>query len=1061
MRFKKLKSVLPPPFILVIPLLFSLIFIQCSKGSGTIAPIIPSGDYAYQSERVLPPDGYDYGDRSGYQNRTNVLLQVTAPAEYITSQLNPPLVTDNQPTFSAIVHNNISQLSDDDFIATVDGEHVRCMFNPALNEVSFTPATPLKNGNHHAMLIFKNPDGSPRSLYLSFRIDTKPPNIDLVMWSKEYDYALIIFDRQIETERLSESSRWRFNAEQDILRNDVVVASNSMVLLPLTSDAFDINKNRVPLTVSFTDINGIADYVVRRGGSMVRKVQGDPPCNCSGIDIIIAQDIHYLEAGAEDYAFCYTVCNPNNCDLTMEWEGWTLTPIDNVDPTTGNGYELNVDTACQGFSQTSFPGVPYPLAFTMPLNNLGGNLMKTVTLPREYKHNLHVSFWADCELPAGEYETWIADQHFAFHESFDCLLPVFDEEPIVLYGDEAAEFIHELMDGLPHNPYDWPTRIPVAGENINGDLYCFSLNRNDYSYEMEQLVLHNCDLFIVTKASDPTTQGLDGNMAPQQMVLDYKYTDGTYDYGNSYVGGDPLSGTIVIDKKPWACRYPGFLQEELELSPWMDDDWPPYLEEGGYKHDWCGEEIAINWWNLTDILTAPSEKEIKEVKVRITDNTHRMPSGYHGNWRRSADVMEQLCAMSPRGGSVHREGAVSDPDIELQVEPGIPAENQNDPQLYWIDGPAIPIFGSNEHPTDDETPTPEYCWDNWDMYTLQHKWLSLSGRCPIGSYIPTWETMRVGQILLRVCINCDCIVAFRVYAKGPNGVKYDVKPDPNEDNIYFTDMTKYSGPCSSPPEQRCLDTNRIKWDISRTPDGEEMPCGEYVIYIEAYDEAIFRLIQRGGEELYPGCYLRAKVTAKSPKLELDKVKQSDLVRIASIYEGDDYWSDIYDDITYNNRNGYRPRNNHDESEYVTRTVDCSNYVTQLLRRLDRKEGETYPINQIPSSSWRTSGRVEFVEFSDMVPGDILVWMDTGHVAVLAEEIDIDPIFNEEGEPVGLEYNAWVWEAWGKSDDPNAGGVGRFRRQLGIDSEHLSDLFHWHEGRHWIDDSVFNECPEEE
>ena len=1053
----------------MIPLLFSMLFVQCSKGSGTIAPILPSGDYAYQSERVLPPDDYDYGDRSGYQNRTNVLLQVTAPAEYIISQLNPPLVTDNQPTFSAIVHNNISRLSEDDFIATVDGEHVRCMFNAALNEVSFTPASPLKNGNHHAMLIFKNPDGSARSLYLSFRIDTEPPNIDLVMWCEEYDYALVIFDRAIEPVRLSESSRWRFNAEQNILRENVIIAGNSTVLLPLTNDAFDMNRNREPLTVSFIDKNGTADYVVRRGGSMIRKVQGDPPCDCSEIDIIIAQEHHFLEAGAEDYAFCYTVNNPNNCDLTMEWEGWSLTPVANVDPTIGSNYDLSIDTLCAGTGQAGFPGVPYPLDFSMPLN-LGENEMATVIFEREYSHSLNVSFWADCtteQRPDDDpHETWIADQHFAFYESFDCKHPVFDEEPIVLYGDEAAYFIHYgLMEGLPHNPYDWPTRIPLAGEDVNGDLYCFSLNRAYYSFLMEQLVLHNCDLFIITKASDPITALRQGNMAPQQMVLDYKYTGGTYDYGNSYVGGDPGTGNIVIDKKPWACRYPGFMQGELELFHWPDDDWPLYLEEGGYKHDWCGEEIAIKWWNLTDILLDDGGVNIEGIKVRITDNTQQKPSGYHGNWRRSADVMEQLCAMSPRGGSVHRKGeGPFDPAVEIQVEPGIPPENPNDPQLYWIDGPAIPIFGSKEHPTDDETPIPSYCWDNWDMYTLQHKWLPFDydigndhGVCPMGSFIPNLDDMRIGEIKIRICINFDCIYAFRIYAIGPEDKIYDIKPDPNEDNIYFTNINDYRLSCWSPLPLRCLDDGYITWDISA------LPCGEYKIHVEAYSETVFKLLQ------IHACIPSLIETAESDTLELDKVKKSDLVRIAPIYDGDGYHetSSIL-------RNGYRPRNNHETEENncdEDETVDCTNYVTQLLRRLGRLDHDThidtptgdYPIDHSRASWWNTDREDEvnhledhqwyLMEKGDLVTRDPRSWTipDIPHHVMVFVRIDDDgipddlvgPFPDDYYESIGYEYSYEEWESTSDNDD----GV-RLHTRTGDSRTHF---------RQWLDDVVFTNC----
>ncbi|MCD6217905.1 hypothetical protein J7L05_08615, partial [bacterium] len=151
----------------------------------------------------------------------------------------------------------------------------------------------------------------------------------------------------------------------------------------------------------------------------------------------------------------------------------------------------------------------------------------------------------------------------------------------------------------------------------------------------------------------PTKQGIDGNMSTKQMVLDYKYTGGTYGYGESSVGGgQAVMNVLVIDKKPWGGLYPGFMPDDLELIEWLDNDWNSTLlisqeeynpdpKKRYYKHDWTGEEIAIKWWNLTTILQT-SEKEIQGIKVRITDNTQDPVDGYHGNWRRSDNILDTL-----------------------------------------------------------------------------------------------------------------------------------------------------------------------------------------------------------------------------------------------------------------------------------------------------------------------------------------------------------------------------------------------------------------------------------
>ena len=126
----------------------------------------------------------------------------------------------------------------------------------------------------------------------------------------------------------------------------------------------------------------------------------------------------------------------------------------------------------------------------------------------------------------------------------------------------------------------------MAGEGVNGDLYCYGANRFDYSILMEDLMAHNCDLFIVTMAHDPTTQGTDGNMGITQMVLDYKYTGDKYWYGNSYVNNDPLTGVIAIDKKPWASPSYGEVDDRELVTDWLDPNYKQSPE--GMWHDWCG-----------------------------------------------------------------------------------------------------------------------------------------------------------------------------------------------------------------------------------------------------------------------------------------------------------------------------------------------------------------------------------------------------------------------------------------------------------------------------------------
>jgi len=648
-------------------------------------PIIPSGDYSFQNERILPPDDYD--GRAGYQNRTNVSLQVTGPAEYISSKLNPPLITEMNPLFSARVINNISRLDAKYFSATIDSEHVICAFNQASNEVYFTSAKPLKNGKHTAVLHFSNPDGSSRMLYWSFTSNTDPPEIQIVMWNDEEKFALVVFNRDIEPDLLHDSSRWRFNAEQDILRENVGTVGNNMAFLPLKDVAFEKYTNRTALTVSFIDKNGIADYVVNRGGS-ARKGQSVPCGDCSGIEITFPLAEHkFLEAGAEKYALAYEVTNPLECSIIMEWEGWARVPIANDDPAgiPGNNncdlYDLVIDTKCEGIGETQSSGVPYPESFSMEFNN---GTLKTISFSRNYAHHIEISFWADCtdelRYDRDEHEYKLGEESIDFSESFDCKHPVFDYNPTVLWGDEAADQIESLMDG-----------IPMRGEPVSGDIYCNTMYRDDpaeydFNEMMQDLRDHNCDLFIVAQASDPISGNRRGNLAPSQITLDMKKNDGTCSYDISWSGGEMLTGVLVLDYKPWGSPEYGYV-DDLELLTYPDD-WPdpnyPVDTPGNIWHDWCPEESTIMVCNLTDILTAPSGDEITGIKVRITDNTRDPVDGYHGNWRRSEDVMEQVCLVPIRSGSRNAAGKFCGYDtkaafIENNPYDKVPSDKPTDP----------------------------------------------------------------------------------------------------------------------------------------------------------------------------------------------------------------------------------------------------------------------------------------------------------------------------------------------------------------------------------------------
>jgi hypothetical protein len=615
------------------------------------------------------------------------------------------------------------------------------------------------------------------------------------------------------------------------------------------------------------------------------------------------------------------------------------------------------------------------------------------------------------------------------------------ETPEVLYGDEVADKV-EL----------WMKDISMYGEPIYDDQYCFSIERGDphdlyptgFSGLMKDSRENYCRLYIVTEASDPIDDDRMGIMMPQCMVYDIRRSDGTCEYGTIDLGS-MLTGIISIDHRPFASGLVSGSDKEI-VGDWPDPNYRQSPE--GMWHDWCPSETTIFWWDLTEILMRPINqlpgKDITDIRIRITDLTPDMRgtdippgmlSGYTGNWRRSDNVMEQLCS---RSASSTRHAMQYGCRFDLYVEPGIPGDDPNDPELYWIDGPAISIYGSKDQPQN--PPVVSDCIDEWDLYTLQHSWLPLDGLCPIGSYIPDYDSMHVGQIRLRLCegnFPLCCDYAIRIYAVGPDNEIFGIYPDPQDPyEVYINYENEFCG-------DDCLDPV-YEWDITN------LPCGNYIIYAEAYDMAIARV-----------CPLSMPViTTESRSLKLDKVKKSDLVRIAPIYEGDRYWSSNHP--SYNDINGYRPRNNHHLSTDPTRTVDCTNYLTQLLRRLGRRDWDThidpqtgeYPIDSSAASWWNTDRTDEvnhlsdlgwqFLEKGDLVTRDPKKSGRPHHVMIWVRLVDSG--LNGFVGPLLPDYYGYSYEEWESTADNDAGV--RLHVRNGDCRTHF---------RQWVNDVVFNNC----
>jgi len=666
--------------ILLIEMVVLILILPGCKGRSPVLPILPPESNPTSGQ--LPPTNDNHRSISG--SRSNARLIMTGPKEYLSSELDPPLITQSQPTFSAIVENLTIKPNPDDFVARIDMKDVPCDIDPLTNEVRFTPMFPLESGNHFAILRFWNPEGTSAMLWWSFRIETSPPGITGVMWSTKNDYAAVFFDREVEPSRAIDPNRWMVNAGKDIFRDSIKRHLGGVtVFLPLTPDIFEIYQTDLPMTITYIDVNGPADYVIRRGGSMregqaITCSEGNEEyCRSITADIFSHNSIQ-----TEEHAVGYYL-EPDEetlCPLRIEFTNWSMAPTLNDNPKSPGSYYQQQDNSTIGEFEPV--GDYYEV---LPLNQTRWS-RTYLTFLRRYKHTLTVTLRADCDRDS-VFETVLGQQSFILQQGevgVDSNPPQFLFPPTVLYGDEAATIIRQLVGNAP-----------MSGEGcLTCNEYYFAIYRDEFERQMNEMAANTCDLYIVTQATDDF-----GLSNPWHFCLDKLMSDASVDYGTTSQG-EGGTNVLVCDYAPFAslvdcsgCASMNCYNCELDCA-WGDPrhrpcGGPPYIG-GILKQDWCPEEGTITWWRLEDELGAPPGEEVVGMKVRVADNAAAPEAdpepGITGNWRRSDDVINQLCGpfgSIERGGGSARELQPCRGKLRVEFVDKNPSDHSNNPEQYY------------------------------------------------------------------------------------------------------------------------------------------------------------------------------------------------------------------------------------------------------------------------------------------------------------------------------------------------------------------------------------------
>jgi hypothetical protein len=325
------------------------------------------------------------------------------------------------------------------------------------------------------------------------------------------------------------------------------------------------------MTITYVDVNGPADYVIRRGGSM-REVQAitcsegnEQYCRSITADIFCHESIE-----TEDYAVGYYL-EPDEetlCPLRIEFTNWFMAPTLNDNPKSQGSYYQQADSSTIGdFEQV---GDYYEV---LPLNQTRWSRTYLIFL-RRYAHTLTATLRADCDNN-GTFETVLGQQGFTLVQGavgVDSNPPQFLFPPTVLYGDEAATTIRQLVGNAP-----------MYGEGcLTCNEYYFAIQRSEFERQMSELAANPCDLYIVAQARDDY-----GRINPAHFCIDKLMSDGSVYYGTTSEGEAGFN-VLVCDYAPFAsifdcseCAAMDCYNCELDCG-WLDPrhrpcGGPPYI----------------------------------------------------------------------------------------------------------------------------------------------------------------------------------------------------------------------------------------------------------------------------------------------------------------------------------------------------------------------------------------------------------------------------------------------------------------------------------------------------
>jgi hypothetical protein len=312
------------------------------------------------------------------------------------------------------------------------------------------------------------------------------------------------------------------------------------------------------------------------------------PCWC-GMDIQIVAHHDYVQS--EDFAWCVLVDDVDPfCDIPYSTTGClTLTPTCFSDPLDIANWTL-LEDECE-------TGPPLTLGYVINYLGPGHN---TKTFSGDFMWQIDAS-WTIRNPPcmAGPTHTITIADNFV---NVDTTNPVFLEEPRLVYGPEAADWVEPYF-----NDSNWikVSALPTP----------------------EQLRADTCGIYLLILVEDPGPPGsLGGGAKPVSFDLMVNGNIVHYPYGGAYWGSYmwydyPLLASAPLPTPPGA-----------EYDPWPDSNWPPPPSTSHYQIWKDGYKYGEKYIDVICMDAYLGMQDLEQVKVRVTDN--------RDNWTRSGNLLE-------------------------------------------------------------------------------------------------------------------------------------------------------------------------------------------------------------------------------------------------------------------------------------------------------------------------------------------------------------------------------------------------------------------------------------